>query len=66
MPAPLLSIVPRPVSESEGAAGVKVEADEASRAEVDDNIDVLSVPGTPPVQRAAKRRAETRRDRLAK
>ena len=27
---------------------------------------VLSVPGTPPVQRAAKRRAETRLDRLAK
>ena len=30
------------------------------------HIDVLSAPGTPPVQRAAKRRAETRLDRLAK
>ena len=42
-----------------------VEAAGASEAEVDDNIDVLSVPGTPRVQRVAKRRAETRMHRLA-
>ena len=33
---------------------------------MDNNVDVLSVPGTPPVQRAAKRRAETRLERLPK
>ena len=66
MPAPLLSVVPGPVSDSAGASEAEAEADEAYWAEVDDNIDVLSVPGTPPVQRAAKRRAETRLDRLAK
>ena len=33
---------------------------------MDDNSDVLSVQGTPPVQRAASRRAETRSPRLAK
>ena len=66
MPAPLLSVVPGHVSDSEEALEAQAEADEASGAEVEDNIDVLSVPGTPPVQRAAKRRAETRLDRLAK
>ena len=66
MPAPLLSVAPGPVSDSGEALEAQVEADEASGAEVDDNIDVLSVPGTRPVQRAAKRRAETRLDRLAK
>ena len=50
MPAPLLSIVPGPVSDSEEASEAEAEADEAAGAEVDDNIDVLSVPGTPPVQ----------------
>ena len=66
MPAPLLSVVPGHVSDSEEGSEAQAEADEASGAEVEDNIDVLSVPGTPPVQRAAKRRAETRLDRLAK
>ena len=66
MPAPLLSVVPGPVSDPEEASEAQAEADEASRAEVDDSIDVLSVPGTTPVQRAAKKRAETRLDRLAK
>ena len=66
MPAPLLSVVPGHVSDSEEASEAQAEADEASGAEVEDNIDILSVPGTPPVQRAAKRRAETRLDRLAK
>ena len=66
MPAPLLSIVPGHVSDSEEASEAQAEADEASGTEVEDNIDVPSVPGTPPVQRAAKRRAKTRLDRLAK
>ena len=66
MPAPLLSVVPGNVSDSEEASEAQAEADLASGAEVEDNIDVLSVPGTPPVQRAAKRGAETRLDRLAK
>ena len=66
MPAPLLSVVPGTVSDSEEASEAQAEADEASGAEVDDNIDVLSVPGTPPVQRATKRRAETWLDNLAK
>ena len=66
MPAPLLSFVPGHVSDSEEASEAQAEADEASGAEVEDNIDVLSIPGTPPVQRVAKRRAETRLDRLAK
>ena len=66
MPAPLLSVVPGPVSDSEEASEARTEADEASGAEVDDNSDVLSVPGTPPPQRAAKRRAEARLNRLAK
>ena len=66
MPAHLLSAVPGHVSDSEEASEAQAEADEASGAEVEDNIDVLSVPGTPPVQRAAKRRAETRLGRLAK
>ena len=66
MPAPLLSVVPGPVSDSEEASEAEAQADEASGTEVDDNIDVLSVPGTPSIQRAAKRRAETRLDRLAK
>ena len=65
MPAPLPFVVPRPVSYSEEASEAGAEADEASGAEMDNNIDVLSVPGTPPVQRAATRRAETRWDRLA-
>ena len=60
-----LSVVPGPVSDSEEASEAEAEADEASGAGVDDNIDVLSVPSTPPVQRAAKRRVETRLDRLA-
>ena len=66
MPAPLLSVVPGPVSDSKESSQAQAEADEASGAEVDDNIDLLSLQGTPPVQRAAKRRAETRLDRLAK
>ena len=66
MPAPLVSVVPGPVSDSREASEAQAEADEASTAEVDDNIDMLSVLGTPPVQRAAKRRAETRLDKLAK
>ena len=66
MPAPLLSVVPGHVSDSEEASEAQAEADEACGAEVEGNIDVLSVRGTPPVQRAAKRRAETRLDRLAK
>ena len=66
MPAPLLSVDRCRVSDSEEASGAEAEAEEASGAQMDDNIDVLSVPGTPPVQRAAKRRAETRSDRLAK
>ena len=66
MPAPLLFVVPGPVSDSEEASEAEAEADEASGAEMDDHIGVLSNPGTPPVQRAAKRRAETRLDRLAK
>ena len=66
MPAPLLSVVPDPVSDSEEASEAEAEADKTSGAGVDNNIDVLSVPSTPPVQRAAKRRAETRLDRLAK
>ena len=66
MPPPLLSVVPGHVSDSEEASEAQAEADEASGAEVQDNIDVLSVPGTPPVQGAAKRRAETRLDKLAK
>ena len=65
MPAPLLFVVPGHVSDSEEASETQAEADEASGAEVEDNIDVLSVPGKPAVQRAAKRRAETRLDRLA-
>ena len=66
MPAPLLSVLPGPVSDSEEASEAQTEADEASGAEVDDNIDVLSVPRTPSVQRAAKRKAETRLDRVPK
>ena len=66
MRAPLLSVVPGHVSDSEKASEAQAEADEASGAEVEDNIDVVSVSGTPRVQRAAKRRAETRLDRLAK
>ena len=66
MPAPLLSVVPGHVSDLEQASEAQAEADEASGAEVEDNIDVLSVPDTPPIQRAAKSRAETRLDRLAK
>ena len=66
MPAPLLSVVRCPVTDSERASEAETEADEASEAEMEDNIDVLSVPGTPPVQGAAKRRAETWLDRLAK
>ena len=66
MPAPLLSVVPGHVSDSEEASEAQAEADEASGAEVEDSIDVLSIPDTPPVQRAAKRRAETWLDRLAK
>ena len=66
MPAPLLSVVPGPVSDSNETSEAQAEADEASGAEVDDNIDVLSVPDTRCVQGAAKRRAETRLDRQAK
>ena len=66
MPAPLLFIVLGRVSDSEEASQAEAQADEASGAEMDNNIDVLSVPGTPPVQRAAKKRVETRLDRLAK
>ena len=66
MPAPLLFVVPGHVSYSEEASKAQAQADEASGAEVEDNIDVLSVLGIPHVQRAAKRRAETRLDRLAK
>ena len=64
MPAPLLSVVLGPLSDSEEAS--EAEAGEAPEAEMDHNIDMLSVQGTPPVQRAAKRRAKTRLDRLAK
>ena len=64
MPAALLSVVPAPVSESEEAS--EAEAHEASEGEIDNNIDALSLPDTPLVQRAAKRRAATRLDRLAK
>ena len=66
MLAPLLSVVPGAVLDSEEASEAEADADEASGAEVDDNIVVLSVAGTRPVQRAAERRAETRLDRLAK
>ena len=50
MPAPLLSVVPDPVSDSEDASEAKAEANEASRPEMDDNIDVLLFPCTPPVE----------------
>ena len=63
VPAPLLCVVAGHVSDSEEASEAQAEADEAYGAEVEDNIDVLSHPA---VQRAAKRRAETRWDRLAK
>ena len=66
MPAPLLFVVPGPVWDAGEASEAKAEADEASGAEMDDNIDVPSVPSTPPVQRAANKMAETRLDRLAK
>ena len=39
MPAPLLSVVLGPVSDSEEASEAQAEADEASEAEVDNNID---------------------------
>ena len=64
MPAPLVSVVPVKVSEAEEAS--EVEADKASEANVHENIEALSVPGTPPLQRAAKRRAKTQVGRLAK
>ena len=64
MPAPLLSFVPGRVSDAEEAS--EVQADEASEAKMDDKDDMLSVLGTPPLQRAAKRRAETGLGRLAK
>ena len=57
MPAPLLSVVLGPVSDVEEA--LEVEAHEASEAQMDDKIDVLSLRDTPPVQRASKRRAQT-------
>ena len=43
MSAPLLSVVPGHVSDSEEASEAQAEADEASGAEVEDIIDVLSV-----------------------
>ena len=64
MPAALLCVVRGRVPDSEEASDAK--ADEASEEEMGDNIDVLPVQGTPPVQRAAKRRAKTLLDRLAK
>ena len=61
--APLLCVIPGPISDAEEAS--EVAAYQASEAEMDDNIDVLSVPGTTPLQTAAKRRAENRLDGLA-
>ena len=62
MPAPLLSVPLGFVLHAEEAS--KAETDEAS--EVDENIDVLSVPGTPPVPKAAKKRAKNKLNAFAK
>ena len=64
LPVPLLFVLPSRVLDAEEAS--KVEANEALKGEMDDNIDMPSVLGTTHVQRAAKRRAKTRFDRLAK
>ena len=57
IPAPLVSVMPvQDVDEEEAS---EIEADEASEAELQGNIELLSILRTPPLQRAAKRRAET-------
>ena len=64
MPGPFLSVVLGPVLDEDEIS--RREAHEASEAAMENNIDVLSVPSTPLVQRAAKWRPKTRLDRLAK
>ena len=60
MPAALLFVI----NDAEEAS--EAEADKAPDADMDDHIDVPSVPRTPPVQRALKRRAKPQLERLAK
>ena len=59
MPLPLVSVVPMQDADGEEASEVEVDVPQ-------ENIELLSVFGMPPLQRAAKMGAQTRLDRLAK